>query len=170
MNRLTSTDERANARFEFGQRKRFGHVIVSAQIQTLDAIGFGVPGSQYENAASILVGPQFIQYFESADAGKTDVQDNEIEFLFRSGFQGQFTGGGVVNGVATAAPQGSQQSVRQRLVVLYKQNSHTFFAKKDVEMRVARESRMSVRGCNLRAWRIRKKTSTKSSTKKSAGA
>src|SRR6266481_6295910 len=123
LDRLAAADERAHARFQLGEREGFGDVVIGAQVEAAHAIHLGVVRGKDQDAAGVVVAAQLAQHLEPVYARKADVEHDQVIVFLRASPHCKLARLGVVYGVARLS-QRSYQTVRQRIVVLYYQNSH----------------------------------------------
>ncbi len=75
--------QRAHARFEFGQRKRLSHVVVRAEVQSLDALFDAVGRGQDQHGHVAVARTQALEHIQPGKPGQADVQDQQVERLRR---------------------------------------------------------------------------------------
>jgi hypothetical protein len=119
--------ERAHPRFQFGQRKRFGHVVVGTQVQPLDPLLDGVGGGQDQHRRRVAARAQLAQHLQPGQLGQAEVEDHEVEVVRDERGVGLGATGHMVHRV-TGAAQRAQQAVGQHLVVLGYQDAHALLS------------------------------------------
>ena len=118
--------QRTHARFQLGQRERFGHVVVGAQVQALDAFFHAVGGGQNQHRQHGPARAQALEDLQPRHTRQSHVEDQQVIGLGRLRGQrrvGSRPIGGLVDGVARLA-QRACEPVRQRGVVFGNQDAH----------------------------------------------
>src|SRR5712664_330611 len=121
--RLAAADERPHARFQLGEREGLRDVVVGSEVEAAHAIRLGFVSGKDQDAAGVVVAAQLAQHLEPVDSRKADVEHDQVIVFLRASPHCKLARLGVVYGVARLS-QRSYQTVRQRIVVLYYQNSH----------------------------------------------
>jgi hypothetical protein len=65
----------AHARFEFVQREGFGHVVVGAEVETLDAFVDAVRGGQDQHGQVRIARAQAAQHLEPGHARQAQIEN-----------------------------------------------------------------------------------------------
>ncbi len=121
--RLAAADKGAHTRFQFGKREGLGDIVVGSEVEPAHAIDLGIVRRKDQDAAGVVVAAQLAQHLEPVDSRKADVEHDQVIVFLRASPHCKLARLGVVYGIARLS-QRSYQTVRQRIVVLYDQNSH----------------------------------------------
>jgi hypothetical protein len=116
--------EGAHARFQLGQRKRLGHVVVGAHSPGPDALFDAVGGREDQHRQRRAAPAQALEHLQAVHLGQAQVQDQQVELAVgqQRGI-GLAAAGHMVHDGARAA-QRAQQAIGQHLVVFGNQYAH----------------------------------------------
>ena len=116
--------QRTHACFQLGQRKRFGHVIVGAQVQALNALFNRVGRRQNQHRHGITTPAQSFEHFQPVQPGQAQIQNQQIEFAIGQQRCVCLASGGDMADHGARAAQGSLQAISQHLVIFGNQYAH----------------------------------------------
>ena len=119
-----ATAECAHARLELLQAEGLGHVVVSAIVQTLDALFNAVGRREYQHRHGRAAGPQALEHLQPVHARQAQVQDQQVKLGVGHQRSIALAATGHVVDRRTRGPQGSQQTIGQHLVIFGNQYPH----------------------------------------------
>jgi len=106
----------ANAGEEFFDAEGLGDVIIGAGVEGDDFVTFGVANGE-DDDGNVAPGADFAAGFDARDAGKINVEKNEVGTGFGDEVDGFFAAGSFGDGVAAEGKSAAQDATNLRFVV-----------------------------------------------------